>query len=104
MCPAPTLVCHCATTPVPAAIAGRYPADRALKRLIEDLTARSPRFGEVWSSGDEVDHAHNTSKRKTIDHHDAGPITLDCEALDECLVPRTSASASRLASSVSGQR
>jgi transcriptional regulator with XRE-family HTH domain len=28
----------------------RYPADPLLRRLVEELTARSPRFGELWRS------------------------------------------------------
>ena len=32
--------------------AARYPADRELKRLIAELTSHSPRFAELWESGE----------------------------------------------------
>ncbi len=60
--------------------AARYPADRELKRLIAELTARSPRFIELWESGD-VDWSLDRSRHKIIDHPDVGLITLDCDAL-----------------------
>lgn len=60
--------------------ASRYPADRALRRLIADLTAGSPRFAELW---DAVASPSLTdpSRRKTIDHPAVGSITLDCDTL-----------------------
>jgi hypothetical protein len=60
--------------------AARYPADRELKRLIADLTAHSPRFVELWESG-EVGSSQDRSRHKIIDHPDVGLITLDCDAL-----------------------
>lgn len=60
--------------------ASRYPADRALRRLIAELTAHSPRFTELWESGAPYPPA-GTSKRKTIDHPTVGRITLDCDVL-----------------------
>ena len=52
--------------------AARYPADRELKRLIAALTSHSPRFAELWESG-EVELApgsvpeqdHQPSRRRT---------------------------------------
>jgi transcriptional regulator with XRE-family HTH domain len=60
--------------------ASRYPADRSLKRLINELASLSPRFTELWNS-DLADLQKDTSRRKTIDHPAVGRITLDCDAL-----------------------
>ncbi len=60
--------------------ASRYPADRALHRLVAALTAHSERFAELWDSGVPYPPA-GTSKRKTIDHPAVGRITLDCDVL-----------------------
>jgi hypothetical protein len=60
--------------------AARYPADRDLKRLIAELTTHSPRFAELWESG-EVGSPQDQSRHKIIDHPDVGLITLDCDAL-----------------------
>ncbi len=32
--------------------AARYPGDRTLRRLVGELTARSPRFAELWEAGE----------------------------------------------------
>lgn len=60
--------------------AARYPADRELKRLITELTSHSPRFAELWESG-EVGSPQAQSRHKIIDHPDVGLIALDCDAL-----------------------
>jgi hypothetical protein len=60
--------------------ASRYPADRALRRLIADLTGQSPRFAELWQS-DAPPPAPDPSKRKVIDHPAVGRLTLDCDTL-----------------------
>jgi transcriptional regulator with XRE-family HTH domain len=60
--------------------ASRYPADQALRRLVSDLAAQSPRFAELWNS-DAPPPPADTSKRKTIDHPAVGRITLDCDTL-----------------------
>jgi transcriptional regulator with XRE-family HTH domain len=60
--------------------ATRYPADLSLRRLVRDLTAHSPRFAELWESG-ELNPPHPSSKRKTFDHPSVGRITLDCDVL-----------------------
>ena len=60
--------------------AARYPADRELKRLIAELTSHSPRFAELWDSG-EVGSPQDQSRHKIIDHPDVGLIALDCDAL-----------------------
>ncbi len=58
--------------------AARYPADQRLRRLIADLRANSDRFAELWDSGAVGRHE---ASRKTIDHPQAGPVTLDCDVL-----------------------
>ena len=60
------------------ATAGRYPADQRLRRLIAELRGTSERFAELWDSG--VIGRHEAS-RKTIDHPQLGPLTLDCDVL-----------------------
>ncbi|MFC4502704.1 MULTISPECIES: helix-turn-helix transcriptional regulator [Streptomyces] len=60
------------------AAASRYPADRRLRELIAELRARSERFAELWDSGAV---GHHQSSRKTIDHPQVGPVTLDCDVL-----------------------
>jgi transcriptional regulator with XRE-family HTH domain len=60
--------------------AARYPADRGLKRLIAELTSHSPRFVELWESG-EVGSSQDQSRHKIIDHPDVGLIALDCDTL-----------------------
>ncbi|MEW9529597.1 helix-turn-helix transcriptional regulator [Microbispora sp. NPDC049125] len=60
------------------ATAGRYPADQALRRLIADLHAHSDRFAELWDSGAVGRHE---AARKTVDHPQAGAVTLDCDVI-----------------------
>jgi transcriptional regulator with XRE-family HTH domain len=60
--------------------AARYPADRELKRLIAELTSHSPRFAELWESG-EAGPPQDQSRHKIINHPDAGLIALDCDTL-----------------------
>lgn len=60
--------------------ASRYPADRALRRLVGELTARSPRFAELWDSG-APPPLPDPSKHKVVDHPAVGRITLDCDTL-----------------------
>jgi len=60
------------------ATASRYPADQRLQRLIAELRANSDRFAELWESGAV---GHHGASRKTIDHPQVGPVTLDCDIL-----------------------
>jgi transcriptional regulator with XRE-family HTH domain len=60
------------------AAAGRYPADQRLRALITDLRANSARFAELWDSGAV---GRQRAARKTVDHPQAGPLTLDCDVL-----------------------
>lgn len=60
--------------------ASRYPADHALRRLVSDIAAGSPRFAELWDAEAPPDLTE-PSRRKTINHPAAGLITLDCDTL-----------------------
>lgn len=60
--------------------AGRYPADRTLRRLVAELTAESPRFAELWEA-DAPEPLPDPSRHKVIDHPAVGHITLDCDTL-----------------------
>ena len=58
--------------------ASRYPADPSLARLVDDLAAQSPRFVQLWESG-EPGRLRETSRHKVIDHPAVGRLTLDCD-------------------------
>jgi transcriptional regulator with XRE-family HTH domain len=58
--------------------AGRYPADQRLRALITDLRANSARFAGLWDSGAV---GRQQAARKTVDHPQVGPLTLDCDVL-----------------------
>ncbi|WP_328504281.1 helix-turn-helix transcriptional regulator [Streptomyces sp. NBC_00457] len=60
------------------ATAGRYPGDRQLRRLIAELRAGSERFAELWDAGVV---GRLEASRKTIEHPQVGPLTLDCDLL-----------------------
>ncbi|WP_182884389.1 helix-turn-helix transcriptional regulator [Microbispora sp. H10885] len=60
------------------AATARYPADQRLKRLVADLLANSDRFAQLWETGIT---GHHQAARKTIDHPEAGAVTLDCDVL-----------------------
>jgi transcriptional regulator with XRE-family HTH domain len=59
-------------------VAGRYPDDPGLHRLIADLRQSSPRFAEAWRQG-EV--GASRADRKTVRHPEIGELTLDCDVL-----------------------
>jgi transcriptional regulator with XRE-family HTH domain len=58
--------------------AGRYPHDEPLRALIAGLRELSPRFAELW---EQRPVARHVADRKTIDHPEIGPITVDCDVL-----------------------
>jgi transcriptional regulator with XRE-family HTH domain len=58
--------------------AGRYPGDGPLHALIDELRALSPRFEALWQQRPVAQHV---ADRKTIEHPDAGRITVDCDVL-----------------------
>ena len=59
-------------------VAGRYPDDRGLVRLLEDLHAGSAEFRELWTESDAGEWRSHT---KTVTHPSLGELTLDCDAL-----------------------
>jgi transcriptional regulator with XRE-family HTH domain len=60
------------------AAAGCYPADQQLRQLVAELRANNDRFAKLWDSGTVGRHE---AARKTIDHPQVGPLTLDCDVL-----------------------
>ena len=60
------------------AAANRYPADQPVRRLIAELRANSDTFVEIWDSGAV---SGPEASRKTVDHPQVGPMTLDCDVL-----------------------
>jgi transcriptional regulator with XRE-family HTH domain len=60
------------------AAATAYPEDERLHDLIAELRAASSRFEEMWR---ERPVAVRGSDRKTIDHPEVGPVTVDCDIL-----------------------
>lgn len=60
--------------------AARYPADQALRRLVADLSARSPRFAGLWESGGAAPR-REPGRHKVIDHPAVGRVALDCDTL-----------------------
>jgi transcriptional regulator with XRE-family HTH domain len=59
-------------------VAGRYPDDRNIRQLVDDLHAVSQRFSAVWRRRDVAAHHGD---RKTIDHPEVGRLTVDCDVL-----------------------
>lgn len=57
---------------------GRFPRDRRLIGLIQDLTQSSPRFAELW--GLAAVGAHREHK-KIVEHPVVGPVTVDCDVV-----------------------
>jgi transcriptional regulator with XRE-family HTH domain len=60
------------------AATARYPRDHDLASLIGALRQTSERFEQLW---ERAVVAVRTADRKTIDHPDVGPLTLDCDVL-----------------------
>jgi transcriptional regulator with XRE-family HTH domain len=60
------------------AAAARYPKDVELLRLVADLRAGSEEFNRLW---DEGGVSSWRSHRKTFEHPELGPLTLDCDTL-----------------------
>ncbi|MBI0297014.1 helix-turn-helix domain-containing protein [Streptomyces sp. PRKS01-29] len=58
----------------------RYPKDAALRSLVADLRAASPRFAALWDGHEVSEH---TLRTKTVHHPDVGPLDLDCDILTE---------------------
>lgn len=60
--------------------AATYPADGRVHRLVAQLRSQSPRFAELWDSGDLRPH-RDRSRHKVFDHPEVGRIALDCDTL-----------------------
>jgi transcriptional regulator with XRE-family HTH domain len=58
----------------------KYPKDPRVQRLIAELHRQSPRFAELWNSGDLRPH-EDRSRHKFFDHPEVGRIGLDCDIL-----------------------
>jgi transcriptional regulator with XRE-family HTH domain len=56
----------------------RYPNDRDLAALIEDLRARSEEFAALW---DEPVLGFHRSEQKVVQHPELGPIPVDCDVM-----------------------
>jgi transcriptional regulator with XRE-family HTH domain len=59
---------------------GRFPASGRLASLIQDLTAGSQRFAELWASGAVGAHRED---HKIVRHSATGPIAVDCDVLTD---------------------
>ncbi len=80
-------------------VCGRYPEDRGVQRLVQELLTVSARFRELWESGAVGEHQ---SERKVVHSELAGDIELDCDVLsvagtDLRIVVYTAASGSEAA-------
>lgn len=61
------------------AVAGTWPGDARVAILLDELTARSPEFTEIWSAHDV--RAKN-AEVKTFVHPEAGELTLRVQTFD----------------------
>ena len=59
---------------------GRFPGSDRLAGLIQDLTAGSQRFAELWASGAVSAHRED---HKIVQHPATGPIAVDCDVLTD---------------------
>jgi transcriptional regulator with XRE-family HTH domain len=55
---------------------GRYPRDRGVRVLVDELLGSSERFRELWESGDVGEHQ---SERKVVHSDIVGDLELDCD-------------------------
>jgi transcriptional regulator with XRE-family HTH domain len=77
---------------------GRYPGDRGVRALVEELLASSQKFRELWESGAVGEHQ---SEWKVV-RSDVGDVELDCDVFsvdgtDLRIVAYTAASGSEAA-------
>lgn len=57
---------------------GRYPGDRGVRALVDQLLASSDRFRELWDSGAVGEHQ---SERKVVRSDLVGDVELDCDVM-----------------------
>jgi transcriptional regulator with XRE-family HTH domain len=60
-------------------VIGNYPDDGSLLQLVADLRRVSARFDQLWQR--HIIAHPDSGGRKTVEHPEAGPITLDCDVL-----------------------
>lgn len=60
-------------------VQGRYPEDRSVAALVQDLLTASDRFRQLWDSGAVGEHQ---SESKTVRTDAVGDIELDCDVLN----------------------
>jgi len=58
--------------------AAKYPGDPRVHRLVAELRKQSPRFAELWASGELV-AGEDRSRHKFVEHPEVGRIGLDCD-------------------------
>ncbi len=80
-------------------VRGRYPGDREVRALVEDLLASSDRFRDLWGSGTV---GEQQSEQKVVRSDLVGDVELDCDVFtvagtDLRIVAYTAASGSRSA-------
>ncbi|MEU6732386.1 helix-turn-helix transcriptional regulator [Streptomyces physcomitrii] len=61
------------------ATAARYPDDPRMAALITELRSGSEEFARLW---DEKEVSAEPTLRKTFQHPQVGPVTVNCDALD----------------------
>ncbi|WP_035858610.1 helix-turn-helix transcriptional regulator [Cryptosporangium arvum] len=61
------------------AVVARYPDDRGVRALVDELHAGSERFRALWASHDV---ASTPTLSKTFHHPLVGPVTVNCDALE----------------------
>jgi hypothetical protein len=59
-------------------VAGRYPDDPGLARLLDELRTGSAEFRELWEATDASAWRSHT---KTVSHPTLGELTLECDTL-----------------------
>ncbi|MEO8907436.1 MAG: transcriptional regulator, partial [Microbacteriaceae bacterium] len=57
-------------------VRGRYPEDRGVRVLVDELLDSSERFRTLWEGGNVGEHQ---SERKVVRHDIVGEIELDCD-------------------------
>jgi hypothetical protein len=60
-------------------VQGRYPDDRAVVALVQELLAVSEKFRELWDSGSVGEHQ---SESKTVRTDLVGDLELDCDVFN----------------------
>jgi transcriptional regulator with XRE-family HTH domain len=59
---------------------GRFPDSTRMTDLIAHLAAGNQRFAHLWASGTVGSHRED---QKIINHPDVGPLTVDCDVLND---------------------